>query len=326
MKKTIERNGSVSIVRPGGGKKVNRHIFKQNMIYALMVLPVFVLLIMFHDLPMFGIQIAFRDYTYTGGIWGSEWVGWENFKFFFESNQLSRLLRNTIGYSIASLLMVNLLAGIIGSLLMYEIRSKRVMKVCQTSTLLPNFISVIAVTYILYLILAPSDLGLLNSVRRLFGMPNIDPYNLPNWWPVIIILVRLWQSAGMAALYNFGALIAIDPCLYEAAVLDGANWWQKTRYVSLPGMAGMICMTLITQMGNIMNSSMQQMYLTMDFGSGKLYETADVIATFVYREGIINKSFGQSAAVGLFTSAVGFTLVIITNLIIKKIDPEKAIF
>ncbi len=304
-------------------RKKTGHGTRQQLIYVLMVLPAFLLSFLIHDVPMFGIQLAFRDYTFTDGIWGSEWVGWQNFEFFFQSDQLYRLLRNTIGYSIGSLLLVNLAAGIIGALLMYEIRGKMTMKVCQTSTLLPNFISIIAVSYIVYLILNPTDIGILNSIRRIFGMENIDPYNLPNWWPFIILAIRLWQSAGMAALYNFGAMIAIDPCLYEAATLDGANWWQKTRYVSLPGMAGMICMTLVTQAGGIINSSLMQHYLTME--SGALLETTDVIAAYVYR-GVTGGSYGSTAAIGLFTSVVGSVLVILTNVIIKKIDPDKAIF
>ncbi len=304
-------------------KKRRSNALAKNAVYLVMILPAMVMSIMFHDVPMFGIQLAFKDYTFRGGIFGSKWVGFRNFQYFFETDQLSRLLGNTLFYSISQLLIVNIVAGVIGALLMYEIRKKGTMKLLQTSTMLPNFISVVAVSYILYLILNPTDIGLVNTIRRMFGMGNIDPYNLPKIWPWIILGIRLWQMAGMAALYNFGALIAIDPALYEAAVIDGANWWQKTRYVSMPGMSGMICMTLITQAANLMNSSLQQMYLTMN--SGALLETTDVIAAYVYR-GITGGQYGPSSAIGLFTSAVGTVLVIGTNLIIKRIDPEKSLF
>ncbi len=299
--------------------------FKRNFIYILMILPAFIMSVMFHDVPMSGIILAFKNYNFKDGIYNSPWCGLDNFKVFFETDMAGRLIGNTVFYSVAGLLIVNILSGIIGALLLYEIRGKNAMKVCQTATLLPNFISIVAVSYILYLIIAPDSTGILNTVRNFFGMENIDIYNQPKYWRYIIIAVNLWLNAGMAALYNYGALLAIDPSLYEAATLDGANWWQRTIHVSLPGMSSMICMTIITQSANIMNSSLMNYYLTKGDAAGSLGAVTDVIATFTY----VNKTgsgMGSAAAIGLFTSAVGAILVIVSNIIIKKIDPEKSLF
>ncbi len=306
-------------------KKSKGYRTRQNFIYILMILPSLAMSILFHDVPMAGIVLAFKNYNFRDGIWGSPWCGMDNFKTFFETDMATRLIGNTMFFSIAGLLVVNILSGIIGALLMYEIRGRKTMKVCQTSTLLPNFISAVAISYILYLIIAPDNTGILNTVRRAFGYEPIDVYNMPQYWRFIIIAVSIWQHAGMAALYNYGALLAVDPSLYEAAILDGANWWQRTRYVSLPGMSSMICMTIITQSANILNSSLMNYYLTMGDKNGSLGATTDVIATYVF----LNKDgsgMGSAAAIGLFTSLVGSTLVIISNLIIKKIDENKSMF
>ncbi len=299
--------------------------FRLNLTYILMLLPALIMSILFHDVPMAGIIMAFKNYNYREGIFGSPWCGLENFKTFFETDIAGRLIGNTMFYSIAGLLIVNIAAGVLGALLLYEIRGKYTMKVCQTATLLPNFISIIAVTYMLYLVIAPDSTGILNMIRNKLGMENIDMYNMPQYWRAIPVLAGLWMNAGMAALYNYGALLAVNPSLYEAATLDGANWWQRTIHVSLPGMSSMICMTIITQCANIMASSLMQYHLTMGDKAGSLGVVTDVIATFTYlnREG---SGIGSAAAIGLFTSAVGAVLVILSNLIIKKIEPEKAMF
>ncbi len=299
--------------------------FKRNIIYCLMILPSLLFSIAFHDVPLAGIVLAFKNYNFQDGIFGSPWCGLDNFKSFFETDMAGRLIGNTLYYSITTLLVVNLFGGIVGALLLYEIKGKYTMKICQTASLLPNFISIIAVSYILYLIIAPDSTGILNTIRNALGYENIDVYNMPNAWRFIIIIISFWQSMGMAALYNYGALLAIDPCLYESASLDGANWFQKARYISFPGMSSMICMTLITQSANILNSSMGPYYLSLGDANGSLGKAIDVIAIFTYQNRA-GAGVGRAAAIGLFTSVIGSTLVIVSNLIIKKIDEEKSMF
>ncbi len=322
-KKKGQQSESTAMQVRGGVKRTKGYRFRRNLIYTLMVLPAFIMSVMFHDIPMPGMILAFKNYTYRDGIFGSEWCGWDNFRYFFESDQLVRLFRNTVFFSIGSLLLVNLASGIIGALLLFEIRRKKHMKICQTSMLLPNFISIMAVTYIVFLVLNPTQTGIINSIRQSMGLELIDFYNEPGYWRPIILGVSLWQNMGMAALYDYGALLAIDPALYEAATIDGANWFQRVRYISLPGMSSMICMTLITQAAGILGSSLGPYYLTMN--SGALYETTDVIAAYMYRS-ITSGSFGASSALSLFLSVFGSVMVITVNLIIKKIDPEKSLF
>lgn len=304
-------------------KQSGHYILKKNIILALMALPAVTFVFMFGTVPLYGIQLAFKDYNYIDGIWGSPWCGFKNFEFYFKSTDALVTLRNTILYSLATLLFVNLLTGIITSLMLYEVRGKVTNKICQTSMLLPNFISVVAVSYIVALIFGSSDFGIINSIRNNLGLESINFYLKPAYWPFIILATRTWQLAGMACLYDYGALLAVDPALYEAAELDGANWFQKIKNVSLPGMSSMLCMTLITQMGSILNSGLYNMYITQD--SGALYSTTYTLDIYVYKA-LVGNNIGTSAAIGLFKSLVGMILVFTTNTIIKKIDSEKALY
>ena len=304
-------------------KQDQHYIFKKNLFLALMALPAVILVFMFNTVPLYGIQLAFKDYNYIDGIWGSPWCGFKNFEFYFKSTDAWVTLRNTILYSLATLFFINLLTGIVTALLLYEVRGKVTNKICQTSMLLPNFISVVAVSYIVALIFGSSDYGIINSIRNNMGLESIEFYLKPNYWPFIILFARGWQLAGMACLYDYGALLAVDPVLYEAAELDGANWFQKIKNVSLPAMSSMICMTLITQMGSILNSGLYNMYITQD--SGALYSTTYTLDIYTYKA-LVGNNIGTSAAIGLFKSAVGFILVLTTNTIIKKINSDKALY
>lgn len=302
-------------------KKIER---RRNFRYTLFTLPALIYLLLFNYLPMSGIVVAFKDYKHVDGIWGSAWAGLKNFEFFFRSSDAWRILRNTIGYSLAILICLNLVGGMIVAILLYEVRNRFANKFYQTAMLLPNFVSWIVISFIAYLFLNPTNTGILNQLLTSLGLDAINWYNEPKYWPFIIVFFQMWKAVGMSALYYYAALLNIDPSLYEAAVMDGASKFRQIWHISVPELMPMACLVLITQLGGILGSSFDMFY-QLPMNSGALYPTTDVISTYVYR-GLTSGSVGVSAAIGLIQGVVGLVLVIITNTIIKKVQPENAMF
>lgn len=303
--------------------KVIKKNKKSNLAYWLMLVPGLLSLLIFNYLPMFGSIIAFKDYNYFQGIFKSPWVGFKHFEFFFSSNDLLRLLRNTILYNFAFMFLIAFLASAIVALMLYEVKSKLLVKFYQTSMLLPYFISWVIVAAIVLLILNPST-GFLNSLLSVFGVEPVMWYSNPSYWPVILFLVELWKSVGMGSLYFYASLLSIDPCLFEAAELDGAGKFKQIWYISVPEMMPMACVLLVTRVGSILGGDFGLYYqVTMD--SGALYPTTDVMGTYIYR-GLAAGNVSSTAAIGLFQSVVGLVLVIVTNKVIKKISPKNAMF
>ena len=305
----------------GNEKKIER---RRNFRYTLFALPALIYLLLFNYLPMSGIVVAFKDYKHVDGIWGSAWVGLKNFEFFFQSSDAWRILRNTIGYSLAILICLNLVGGMIVAILLYEVRNRFANKFYQTAMLLPDFVSWVVISFIAYLFLNPTNTGILNRLLTSLGLDAINWYNEPKYWPFIIVFFQMWKAVGMAALYYYAALLNVDPSLYEAAVMDGASKFRQIWHISVPELMPMACLVLITQLGGILGGSFDMFY-QLPMNSGALYPTTDVISTYVYR-GLTSGTVGVSAAIGLIQGVVGLVLVIITNTIIKKVQPENAMF
>ena len=305
----------------GNKKKIER---RRNFRYTLFALPALIYLLLFNYLPMRGIVVAFKDYKHVDGIWGSAWVGLKNFEFFFQSSDAWRILRNTIGYSLAILICLNLVGGMIVAILLYEVRNRFANKFYQTAMLLPDFVSWVVISFIAYLFLNPTNTGILNRLLTSLGLDAINWYNEPKYWPFIIVFFQMWKAVGMAALYYYAALLNVDPSLYEAAVMDGASKFRQIWHISVPELMPMACLVLITQLGGILGGSFDMFY-QLPMNSGALYPTTDVISTYVYR-GLTSGTVGVSAAIGLIQGVVGLVLVIITNTIIKKVQPENAMF
>ena len=305
-----------------GRKKSQLTIFKENLPLLMLALPAIIFFLVFSYLPMFGVTIAFKDYSYAKGILGSEWLGFDNFKFFFESQDAWRITRNTMGYSLTFIVMNAVCAAAV-ALLMNEIRSRKAIKTYQTIMLFPNFMSWVVVGFISYILLNPV-LGTMNQFLSNFGVSSIDWYSEPKYWPVILTISNVWKGIGMNAIIYYAALLGIDPALYEAATIDGASRWQKCRYISLPNLASIITMMSILALGNIMRGDFGLFYqIPRDVGA--LYPTTDVIDTYVFR-GLKSGDIGINSAVGLFQSFVGVCMVVITNTIVKKIEPDNAMF
>ena len=295
----------------------------KNVPYFLMQVPGLLWLVLFHFVPIFGLVIAFKDYKYANGIFGSAWNGLDNFKTFFSANYAFRIFRNTIGYNLIWMLLVNLFLGMLIAIMLYEVRNKIANKIYQTSMLIPYFVSYVIIAYIGFLFLS-HDNGLLNQLIKSFGGKEIYWYYEPKVWPYILTFFDAWKNIGMASLYYYAALLAIDPCLFESASLDGAGRLRQIWYISVPELMPMASVVLISRVGGVLGGGMDIFYqLPMD--SSKVYETTETIATYLFR-GLASGSISTSAAVGFFQSVIGVILLLITNRIIRKISPENAMF
>lgn len=288
----------------------------------MLCLPGLLSLVLFHFVPVFGIILAFKKYSYSKGILGSDWVGLKNFEFFFKSNDMVRILRNTVLYNVAWMLLVNIFLGIVVAILLYEVKSRGANKLYQTSMLIPNFISWVAVAYIGYILLSPTE-GVLNKAIVAMGGTAVKWYSEPTYWPAILTFFAVWKDVGMASLYYYASLLSIDTTLYEAASIDGAGRFKQIMTISIPECLPMMCMVLILRMGQVMNIGMDIFY-QLPMQQSALYETTDVISTYLYR-GLANGDIGTTAAVGLFQSLIGVVLLFATNMIIKRVNPENAV-
>ncbi len=288
----------------------------------MMVLPGFLLLLIFNYLPMFGVIIAFKDYNPNLGIWDSPWNGFENFRFFFTSQDAVRTIRNTVSYSLV-FLVLDLIAGVTLALLFYNLKSKRALKFYNTVVILPRFLSAVLIAFVVYILLSPSY-GVLNQVLAIFGIEGIDWYGNAKYWPVILTITHIWQTVGMNCIIYYAALMSLDDSLIEAAKLDGANKWQQTIYVVIPHIVPVMIINTILAMGSIFQGDFGLFYQTPK-DIGLLYETTDVINTYTFRA-LQTGALEKSAAVGLFQSVIGLTLVVAVNALVRKISPDDSLF
>lgn len=301
----------------------NKYSSKQTWIYNFMALPALIYFVIFKFLPLSGVLIAFKNYSYVKGIFKSDWAGFKNFEVFFKSKDFWRLMRNTIGYNLFFLFITASVLACIWAILLYEVKNKIATKVYHTAMIVPNFISYVIVGYIVYTFLAP-DTGVLNVLLKNLGFEEIIWYKEAEYWPYILVIVATWKDIGMASLYFYAALMSIDTSLFEAAELDGASRIKQIWYISVPELMPMLCTILILRAGSLLGGDWG-LYFQVPMNQPALYSTTDVFSTYVYR-GIQGGSFSTTAAVSLFNNIVGLVLVVLSNLIIKKIDPDKAIF
>ena len=293
---------------------------RKNIPLILMSAPAVILLIMFKSVPMFGTVLAFKNYTYRDGIWGSAWAGLTNFKYIFSSKEILVTLRNTVCYHLVFDTLI-LLCGIMLGIMLYFIKSKRAARVYQQLIQIPYLTSFAIMGSIVYIFLR-ADGGVMNTWLDSMGMEAISWYTTPKYWPFILCLVNTWFGAGIKSIYFYSALLGIDQSLFEAADLDGAKWYHKVFDIMLPSIAPTICIMLIMQMGNMLASTFALFYsVTMD--SSALYSVTDVISTYEYR-GLQLGNIGTTAALGLFTSVVNVIGTLSVNKIVKKINPDYA--
>lgn len=297
--------------------------FRKLLPYWLLVLPGMIYMFIFNYVPMFGAMIAFKNYRVADGILGSKWVGFRNFKYFFESIDATRILRNTILYNIAFLILTGVVLAAIISLMLYEVRSKVALKVYHTSMLVPHFMSYVVISILVLVFLDPTS-GIFNVIRNALGGEKIMWYSEPKYWPFIIIFVNVWRDVGFASLYLYSALLNIDESLFEAAELDGAGKLRRIWHISIPALVPMLCIVVISRLGNILSANLG-LFQLVPLESSALLPTTDVISTYIVR-GLQSSNFSYTAAVGLFQGVVGLILVLVSNGIIRKVSPENAMF
>ncbi|WP_135557576.1 ABC transporter permease [Paenibacillus cymbidii] len=295
---------------------------RSNAVLFGLTVPALLYFLIFHYLPMVGVVLAFKDYKYSLGILGSEWIGFTNFKFFFTSQDAWRITRNTVGYSSAFIVLGNA-AAIFVALLLYEVRSRAALKYYQTTMILPRFLSWVLVAYISYTLLSPT-MGIFNQALEGLGFEPVTWYSEAKVWPYLIIGFEMWKTVGLSSIIYYAALMSIDSELFEAARMDGANRWRQVWAISIPSLTPVMTILVILAIGGLFRGDFGLFYqLPRDVGA--LYPTTDIIDTYVYR-GLRNGDIGMTAAVGLFQSVVGLVLILIANGIIRKVKPENAIF
>lgn len=287
-------------------------LLKNRWLYLIFA-PALAWYVLFAYWPMYGILIAFQDFNVVRGFWASEWVGFEHFRSFFADPYFPRLLKNTLLLNVYGLLF-GFPVPILLALLFNEIRHQWFKRVSQTISYLPYFISAVVVCGMVLTFLSPST-GLVNAILSRFGIESIYFLQNPDYFRTVFVTMSIWQGAGFSAIIYMAALSGISPELYEAARIDGANRWNQMRHITLPGLVPTIVILLILNMGGMLNSDFEKIIL---LSNPTIYETADVLNTYVYRKGLLESDFSYATAVGFFQGLIGFLLVVAANRISKK--------
>ena len=288
--------------------------WRMNKGLYLLVLPIVVYLIIFNYLPMAGIVLGFERFTPKNGVYMSEWVGLKHFTTFFSSVFFIRVLKNTLILSLYSVIF-GFPAPIIFALLLNELDNEYYKKVIQVVSYMPNLISTVVISGIIIDFVASDGVitGMLVNIGFLKEAKNL--LSVPEYFRTIMVLSDLWQQVGFGSILFLAALTGIDQELYEAAVIDGANRWKQTLNVTIPGIMPTVVIMLIMRIGSLMNANQEKILLLYN---PLIYETSDVIGTFVYRKGLLEADYGYSTAVGLFNSAVNVVLLFIANGVSRK--------
>ena len=295
----------------------------RNRTLLLMCIPAVIFFFMFNYMPLPGIYVAFVKYNYRDGIFGSRFIGLDNFKFLATSGELWNLTKNTVLYNLAFILLGNALAVFV-AILLNELQSKMFKKVSQTILFLPYFISQVLVGLLVFNLLN-FDTGFVNSVLTSMGLEKWQPYSDPKVWPVLLVVIYLWQQTGYNSVVYFASIMGIDGEMMEAAKVDGANGFQRIRYIILPSLKPTIVILLLFALGGIVKGNFGLFYNII--GTNPiLYPTTDIIETYVYRATMTNFNFSTASAVGFYQSVVGFVIVMTVNYIVKKIEPAYSLF
>lgn len=278
-----------------------------------MVLPLVLFYIIFHYMPMGGLIMAFQNYKPKLGLWGSPFVGLQNFKDFFSSVYFGRVVGNTLAISLLDLL-ITFPVTILFALLLNEITSNRFKRTIQTISYMPYFISIVVVAGII--VDFCNSRGAIAQIVSLFTGETKNLLGVPDYWRPIYIISGMWQGIGFGSIIYIAAIAGVDQELYEAAALDGAGRLRQTLYVTLPGISTTIAIMLILKIGGMLSVGYEKTILLYN---PQVYETADIISSFVYRKGLLEFNYGYSTAVGMFNSVINFILLITANSISKKV-------
>ena len=291
---------------------------------CVMALPGFIFMLMFSYMPMVGLIAAFKDFDYTLGLFGSDWCGLQNFQLLLESKGTTiRIIRNTVLYW-CLLTGVGTVMNVTIAILIYECTSSRFGKYSHMVMIFPTFVSWIAISYIAKAFLNDGN-GMINSILTSMGMDEVAWYLTPKYWPVILLIVHIWKGCGYGSVIYLSALSGIDTSLFEAAELDGATKWQKTRFITLPMLKSMVSINILLALGGIMHSNTGLFY-QVTRNTGILYSTTQTIDAYIMNAMTTGNDVGSTAAIALFQSVVGCFMVVFVNWLVRRRDEENALF
>lgn len=288
--------------------------FKRNYQLWLMVLPGFLIILIFNYVPMYGLQLAFRRFVPTEGITGGEFVGFEYFRQFLDSRMFSTLMVNTISIS-ATTMIVGSIAPIFLALIVNQIKSKKAKSLMQTTVYLPHFISIVVMVGMLNVFLSPQS-GILNHILEFVGLSRVDFLGSTRTFVPTYVISEVWQRAGWNSIIYLAALSNVDVQLYESAKMDGANRWQLVRNVDIPALIPTIIILFILNIGGILNTGFEKIFLMQNPLN---LPVAEVLSTYVYKIGIIQNQFSYATAIGLFNTLINFSFLLLANYISKKV-------
>ncbi len=275
-------------------------------------------------LPMFGVFLAFKDFNYFKGIFGSDWCGLDNFRFLFKTRDALLMTRNTLAYN-AAFIVLGTVSAVFIAILMYELGERARVKFFQSALLLPNLLSWVVIGFIGYAFLN-ADTGFLNkTVWKAFGWDTVSWYSTPGPWPFILVLVHLWKYAGLNSIIYMASISGIDKGIFEAAQLDGASKLQQILRITIPMLKPTVIILTLMAVGRIFYSDFGLFYQVPQ-NSGRLFDVTQTIDTYVYRGLMERNDVGMSAAAALYQSVVGFALVLCANALVHRYDPENALF
>ncbi|MDI9521195.1 MAG: ABC transporter permease subunit [Bacillota bacterium] len=311
---TVPQDVKRSLQQPSMWTQIKKHL----PFYLFLLLPL-IQVIIFNYLPMYGIQIAFKDFKMRRGIMGSSWVGFEHFERMFNDKTFYRVLFNTLKISFLSLI-VNFPLTIIFALMMNEVKHARFKRVTQTITYLPHFLSWVVVGSFVYQILSPSS-GIINALLVKFGLIDNPIYFMikKEYFVPIYLIVSVWKGLGWSIVIYLAAIAGIDTSLYEAASIDGAGRLRQVLSITLPSIMPTIATMLILSLGSLLNVGFDAIFNLYNEGT---YEVADVISTYVYRRGMIDAKYDYTTAIGLFQNVASILLVLTGNWVSKRLDPD----
>jgi len=283
----------------------------------LILSPVLAYFIIFEYIPMYGVQIAFKDFFANKGIWGSPWAGFKHFEMFFDSFYLERLLKNTILISLYTLA-VSFPIPIVLALMIHEVSGKAFKRFVQTITYAPHFLSTVVMVGMMFIFLHP-DRGIVNHFLGLFGVGPVAFMNEPEWFKTLYVFSGVWQGMGFASIIYLAALTGVDPQLHEAAKVDGASRLRRIWHINVPGIMPTAVIILILSVGGLLSIGFEKIFL-MQNENFILLETSEVISTYVYKQGILGAQYSFAAAVGLFNSVINFTLLVLVNTFARRVN------
>jgi len=313
----------------GKGTKVSKgnsffKEIKKSKTLILMCVPAILFFTVFSYLPMPGLWLAFTQFNYAQGIFGSPFVGLRNFEFLVRSGDLWIITRNTILYNVAFILLGNAVA-ITFAIMLNEISSKMFRKVSQSIMFLPHFMSHVIIGLMVFGLIN-FDFGLINTTLVSLGMDRFSFFGNPGIWPFILVSTHLWQTAGFNSIVYFAVITGMDSEIMEAAAVDGATSWKRIRYIILPNLKPAFVILLLFSMGGILRGNFGLFFNLLGTSNFNLFAITDIIEMYVFRSLMTNFNFGLAAATSFYQSVFGFAIVLFTNWVVRRIEPDYALF